>query len=239
METKIGQNDTKNLDGIVHALLNKKATLEQRIQSTERVLTHLWDEKNNFPDQVYLWEQKIEELYACRDAVQAEIEQYQSQRDDRVRRSPGVMAFTLTYSPTWGWTDAQAREHMETALSRIQHYYQNELLRFVAIGEVGKNGLSHVHGMYHLRGGRRVTTKNWKRAYPKWNPKVRVGSGFQGGYHAPVADPTNYIPYVEEDLRTAWVVVDTNNGSPTENNPQVVQEEGRTSSSESDGTSDA
>lgn len=232
METKIGQNDNKNLDVIVHALLNKKANVEQKIRSSERVLAHLMDEKHTYPDQVNLWQIEIEMLYDYRDAIQEEIEQLQSLADDKQRRSPGVMAFTLTYSPTWGWTESQAREFMKTALSRIQHYYENELLRFVAIGEVGKNGLSHVHGMYHLRGNRRVTTKNWKRAYPKWNPKVRVGSGFQGGYHAPVADPTNYIPYVEEDLRTAWVIVDTTNGNTEEEiNPQGVQEEDGSSSS--------
>lgn len=236
MESKIGQNDKENLDFIVNALKNKAAIISSQIRSAERVLTSLWDEKYDWDEDVDMyrawewtlaeWEKKIGVLYDQREAVNVEIEQIYAAKDEKQRRAPGAMAFTLTYSTNWGWSDSEAREHMRTALSRIQHYYKNELLAFYAVGEVGKNGLSHVHGMYHLVGNRRVTTKNWKRAYPKWNPKVRVGMGYQGGYERPIADITNYQPYIEEDLHTAWVVVDTTNGTTEEEiNPSVVQEE--------------
>lgn len=111
----------------------------------------------------------------------------------------GPRAFTLTYSPKWGFTDLKARELLELAVDRLLTYYKNEIIEFHVAGEVGKNGLSHIHGYYELFGGRKITDKNFKRAWQYWDPKTKVGDGFKGGYHRVCERKSDYLAYLAED----------------------------------------
>lgn len=129
----------------------------------------------------------------------------------------GSWAFTLTYSPLkHGWTKDEAQAVMKEAIRRLRHYYRNELVEFEAIGEWTQAGLPHVHGHYLLQQGKRITTKNFKRAYPIWNPNHRMGKGHEGGYHEPARSDADYTGYIGKDLDDAWLVETQPNGVSTE-----------------------
>lgn len=117
----------------------------------------------------------------------------------------GAREFTLTYSPKWeGYDDATARQKMILAITRLLNYYNNEIVRFIAIGEVGQNGQSHIHGFYELKGGLKITDKNFKRAYSPWNPQKKIGKGFEGGHHQTVRCESDFIGYINKDVASSW-----------------------------------
>lgn len=116
----------------------------------------------------------------------------------------GSREFTLTYSPKW-MDDETARNTMKTAIQRLLKYYDGDILNLRAIGEVGTNGLSHIHCFYKLRKGLKITDKNFKRAYKYWNPKKKLGfSGHEGGHHANVKSESDFLGYIDKDIETAW-----------------------------------
>lgn len=115
----------------------------------------------------------------------------------------GAREFTLTYSPKW-FDDLEARLKMSKAVDKLIRYYKDEIINFRAIGEVGTNGLSHIHCFYKLRGGIKMTDKNFKRAWPHWNPRKQLGWGFEGGHHATVKSESDFLGYIEKDIDTAW-----------------------------------
>lgn len=120
----------------------------------------------------------------------------------------GAREFTLTYSPKW-FSDEEARRQMRRAIERICKYYKDgdqRIIKLRAIGEVGSNGLSHVHCFYKLLGGVKITDKNFKRAYPSWDPKVKQGpSGHKGGHHANVKHDADFLGYIEKQVDSAWL----------------------------------
>lgn len=126
----------------------------------------------------------------------------------------GPREFTLTYSPSWYEEgevpiDNQARIEMIKAIEKLfAVYYVNEVTEWRAVGEVGKNGLSHIHCYYHLEGGKKITDKNFKRAWPYWNPKKKIGKGFEGGHHETVKNTADFLGYIEEDIPTGTVWYD-------------------------------
>lgn len=115
----------------------------------------------------------------------------------------GAREFTLTYSPKW-MDDAQAREEMIKAIDKLGRYYANEIVHLRAVGEVGTNGLSHIHCFYKLEGGLKITDKNFKRAWKFWNPTKKIGRGFEGGHHATVREESDFLGYIEKDIVTSW-----------------------------------
>ena len=116
----------------------------------------------------------------------------------------GPREFTLTYSPSW-FADNEARAKMEMAIDKLLRYHYNELETLRAVGEVGTNGLSHVHCFYKLKNGNKITDKNFKRAWPHWNPKKKMGKGFEGGHHATVKQESDFLGYIEKDIATSWL----------------------------------
>lgn len=119
----------------------------------------------------------------------------------------GSREFTLTYSPKW-FSDDEARATFRTALNRLIKYYCDEIIELRAIGEVGSNGLSHIHCFYKLQGGLKITDKNFKRAYKYWDPKKKQGwTGHQGGHHAVVKIESDFKGYIEKDIDDAWLDV--------------------------------
>lgn len=115
----------------------------------------------------------------------------------------GAREFTLTYSPKW-FDDSTARVTFEIAIKRLLKYYDGQILNLRAVGEVGTNGLSHIHCFYKLTGGVKITDKNFKRAYKYWNPKKLLGWGFEGGHHATVKNESDFLGYIDKDVETAW-----------------------------------
>lgn len=115
----------------------------------------------------------------------------------------GAREFTLTYSPKM-MDDAAARAGMIVAIDKLCRYYSDEIVELRAVGEVGSNGLSHVHCFYKLRGGVKITDKNFKRAWNPWNPKKKLGRGFEGGHHATVREESDFRGYIDKDVAVAW-----------------------------------
>jgi len=115
----------------------------------------------------------------------------------------GAREFTLTYSPKW-FDDAEARTGMIQAIHKLIKYYKDEIITLRAVGEVGTNGLSHVHCFYKLHGGLKITDKNFKRAWKHWNPKKPLQRGFEGGHHATVRNESDFLGYIDKDIETAW-----------------------------------
>jgi len=119
----------------------------------------------------------------------------------------GAREFTFTYSPKW-FNDEEARDLMKKAIAKLIKYYSDEIVQLRAVGEVGSNGLSHVHCFYKLRGGLKISDKNFKRAYKYWNPKkVTSRTGHEGGHHANVRVESDFQGYIDKDVDTAWLDV--------------------------------
>jgi len=115
----------------------------------------------------------------------------------------GAREFTLTYSPKW-MDDEEARNQMKRSMNKLYKYYEGTILKLRAVGEVGSNGLSHIHCFYELEGGIKITDKNFKRAWKYWNPAKKLGKGFEGGHHATVKERSDFLGYIEKDVDTAW-----------------------------------
>lgn len=123
----------------------------------------------------------------------------------------GPREFTLTYSPSWFENDDDAQTAMSEAIEKLTRYYANEIIEFHAVGEYGADRRSHVHAWYSLAGGRKITDKNFKRAYPRWNPKRKLGKGFEGGHHETIERISDFAGYAEKHLEEAWLKTSINN----------------------------
>jgi len=157
-------------------------------------------------------------------------DQYEKERLDKLRTSRevdkkmnrydlGAREFTFTYSPKW-FDDASARLSMSSAIQKLCKYYKDEILQLRAIGEVGSAGLSHIHCFYKLKGGKKISDKNFTRAYKMWDTKKKTGpSGHQGGHHATVKSESDFQGYIDKDIENAWFEVNIDN---IENNPVAV-----------------
>jgi len=129
----------------------------------------------------------------------------------------GSREFTFTYSPKW-FDDAEARLRMSSAVQKICKYYKDEIIQLRAVGEVGTNGLSHIHCFYKLRNGLKITDKNFKRAYSPWDPHVKQGpSGHKGGHHATVRSEADFQGYIDKDIENAWFEVNIDNSADPTN----------------------
>jgi len=82
-------------------------------------------------------------------------------------------------------------------------YYRNEICELEVVGEVTKKGNSHIHGYYLLDGGKKITDKNFNRAYNFWNPKKKLDRGHEGGHHEVVKGESNFKGYIDK-CPDAW-----------------------------------
>lgn len=157
----------------------------------------------------------------------------------------GPREFTLTYSPSWFENDEEAQRTLKSAIDKLTRYYRSEIIEFHAVGEFGHDGRSHVHAWYHLAGGRKITDKNFRRAYSRWNPKRKLGKGFEGGHHETIERISDFAGYAEKHLDEAWLKVDITNGlQPSQAHPsegvlgeehrQIVGTQGRASNEAGD-----
>jgi len=195
---------------IVHHRVNKIPTWRQPLTDDE------WD------DHILLREKHMA-------ALEDQLATRKKNRNEtHVNYELGPREFTFTYSPTW-FDDNEAREMMKRGIERLLRYYQSEIVEFHARGEVGKNGLSHIHCYYELKGGLKMTDKNFKRAYPRWNPKKKFGKGFEGGHHATVKVTSDFKGYIEKQSSN-WFTHDIEKADITnvqEVSVQVLSQEAR------------
>lgn len=143
-------------------------------------------------------------------AWEIEMKEKKKRRKVHAGHELGSREFTLTYSPKW-FSDEEARRQMTKAIHKLIKYYKEgdqRIISFRAVGEVGKEGLSHVHGMYKLLGGVKISNKNFGRAYTPWDPDVKLGpTGHKGGHHATVKHEADFLGYMEKEVTTAWLDV--------------------------------
>lgn len=119
-------------------------------------------------------------------------------------RPKGTWELTLTYSPKWFQDDTEAQEAFKKAERRLLKYYADELELYRSVGEFTSDRRAHLHIIYRLGSGGKFSDKNLTRAYPKWNAKIKVGKGNQGGHHAICESASDYAGYIEKHLDSAW-----------------------------------
>jgi len=155
------------------------------------------------------------DMEASNRLMEAKLRQQRAASTTHAGRELGAREFTLTYSPKW-MSDEEARDSMRKAISKLIKYYSDEVIQLRAVGEVGSNGLSHVHCFYKLRGGLKISDKNFKRAYKYWNPKkVTSRTGHEGGHHANVRVESDFQGYIDKDVEVAWMDVYFPSDDPT------------------------
>jgi len=148
------------------------------------------------------------------------IETEQKQAGATKHAELGPREFTFTYATEWYESDEDAQNAMRCAIERLTRYYSQEIIEFHAVGEFTRAGASHVHGWYYLAGGRKITDKNFKRAWKHWNPKRKLGRGFEGGHHETIQRLSDFSGYTEKHLEEAWLDIHITNG-----NPEVIEYE--------------
>lgn len=194
------------------------------IETYERANRRVYVATTEEWDDVAKWEHSRDKAWTRLRDSQAEHDTYATNRAKELAHQrnkdklhKGAWAFTLTYSPQkHGWNKEEAQEAMREAIKRLRHYYRHEIEEFDAVGEWTQAGYPHVHGHYRLHAGKRMTTKNFKRAYPIWNPNTKIGKGHEGGYHEPAKSDSDYSGYIQKDLDTTWLVVSTTHAPQTD-----------------------
>lgn len=112
----------------------------------------------------------------------------------------GAFAFTLTKSPK----DEQTVLQMITAAEKLMRQKSCPVKKFAWYLEHkptldDTEAHPHIHGMYETADGKRIESKHFKRAWPIWDPSVKLGAGFRGGYHRPVRSEEKYKDYICKD----------------------------------------
>lgn len=111
----------------------------------------------------------------------------------------GAFAFTLTKSPA----DDLTEKDMIEAVRKIMKQKSCPVVRYawyLEYGDKENKTHPHIHGMYETESGGVIEKKHWKRAWKIWDPAVKLGAGFRGGYHRPVRLEENYSDYIKKDM---------------------------------------
>lgn len=116
----------------------------------------------------------------------------------------GAFAFTLTKSP-----DDQLTEFdMIKSVRKVMSQKSCPVSRYAWYLEYGDNETKthpHIHGLYETETQGRIEAKHWKRAWPIWDEKTKLGHGFRGGYHRPVRSEEGYKDYIKKDAgKNEW-----------------------------------
>jgi len=195
--------------------------------------SHRWEKRRL--EQIERWRDDIKRLdyndiKQCYDFMQAYdglVQNNALPRKPKTHRGYqlGAREFTLTYSPKW-FTDEEARTKMQKAMNRLLKYYDCKIEKLRAVGEVGSNGLSHIHCFYRLYDGTKITDKNFQRAWPHWNPKKPLGKGFEGGHHANVKEESDFLGYIDKEISSAWMQINVPTGGEEIMCSRSIQNEG-------------
>lgn len=113
----------------------------------------------------------------------------------------GPFAFTLTKSPT----DDLTEEDMIKAVRKLMAQKScpvKQYAWYLEYGDVENKTHPHIHGIYETETGGKIEKKHFKRAWPIWDPAVRCGAGFRGGYHREVMLNENYQSYIAKQSGT-------------------------------------
>ena len=113
----------------------------------------------------------------------------------------GAFAFTLTKSPKDSLTVSDMIAAVKKVLNQksciVKKY--SWFLEYKGKDEAGLPAHPHIHGMYETVTGGRIEAKHFKRAWPVWDEKIKLGAGFRGGYHRPIKSDEAYSEYIAKD----------------------------------------
>lgn len=150
----------------------------------------------------------IEDMYAPMDLEHKDLgctfvsrcEKHSSKVDSR-KATPGTeFAFTLTMPPDYKPAkpiEEAARLIMLNGWSADEPYEKASQWAYVL--EHTQQGTPHVHGVYKTETGRRISSKYFKRYWPLWDEKTKLGHGHKGGYHAKARHSESYAAYLEKE----------------------------------------
>lgn len=116
-------------------------------------------------------------------------------------KSNGAFAFTLTCSPA----DGLSHTDMVVAVKKVMAQKSQPVKTFAwyleskGVDASGTPIHPHIHGMYETVSGVKIKDQHWKRAWKLWDPSVKLGAGFRGGYHRPVKSEEAYSEYIAKD----------------------------------------
>lgn len=137
----------------------------------------------------------------------------------------GAFAFTLTKSP-----DDQLTEFdMIKAVRKVMSQKSIPVARYAWYLEYGDNETKthpHIHGLYETITQGRIEAKHFKRAWPIWDEKTKLGRGFRGGYHRPIRSEEGYKDYIKKDAgKNEWYnleAIETTEGSAIAGQPMDI-----------------
>lgn len=120
----------------------------------------------------------------------------------------GAFAFTLTKSPEDNLTEFD----MIKSVRKIMSQKSCPVKRYAWYLEYGDNEEKthpHIHGLYETESQGRIEAKHWKRAWPIWDEKTKLGRGHRGGYHRPIRSEEGYADYIKKDAgKNEWYNID-------------------------------
>lgn len=204
----------QNLEGKIPPPFNVFFSWEEyQIYITHNHDRYSWETVNDRMARDEIWDALADKLDHDYIRTYYENEQVTRREAKRLEQKPvnryelGAREFTFTYSPKW-FNDVEARLQMSSAIQKLCKYYKDEIIQMRAIGEVGSAGLSHIHCFYKLKNGKKITDKNFQRAYKMWDTKKKTGpSGHQGGHHQTVKNESDFSGYIDKDIENAWFEV--------------------------------
>jgi hypothetical protein len=110
-------------------------------------------------------------------------------------------AFTLTQPP--GYVKPGGMSIEESARKLLQHGLtskpEQKANKWAYVLEHTEQGTPHVHGVYSTESGKKIGDKYFKRYWPLWDTKRRMGQGHQGGYHAQARHNESYENYLTKE----------------------------------------
>jgi len=108
-------------------------------------------------------------------------------------------AFTLTAPPDMNLTSQQFTAAAEKILKHgISSKYEHPS-KAAYVLEYTEKGTPHIHGVYRMESGRRITQKYFKRYWLLWDESVKLGHGHKGGYHQKARHTESYEAYMEKE----------------------------------------
>jgi len=106
----------------------------------------------------------------------------------------GAFAGTLTLSSK----DPYNEEDMIHAIKKIFSQKTSPVKRYVWYLEYQKSGAPHIHFIYETVSGGRILRQVFSRYWKIWDEDYKMGDGFRGGYHKPVAHEDEYLDYIKK-----------------------------------------
>lgn len=119
--------------------------------------------------------------------------------DSRKADASTAYAFTLTMPPDYEPKkpiDEVARLILENGITSKPY---DRAAQWAYVVEHTESGTPHIHGMYKTPSGRRIEQKYFKRYWPLWDEKIKLGHGFKGGYHQKARDEQCYDAYIQKE----------------------------------------